>query len=269
MESLIFFREDKNKHGVIQFVKSFREKKWFRREKIEYCVGACQALTFLDNVLMAKACDRIKKDFPNAEIWCDDYGVFADKFIDNRFWVIGRYNGDEEEFYCDNDRHGKPLYSRDLQEVRFSLSESSANETLKTIRKSTRDAAYTRMVFLTLQNELLEPCMMITCTSKGNGQTKYYSKLDGNRLRLVSTSFAAQKFPYEQSLIMWEYLKLHNKNFLYAIMPVFKDNVNAKDIDRYMQEKHISRMIVMDLQLKHLNRNARLTEKKPCSQQGQ
>lgn len=254
MESLIFFREDKDKHGAILFVESFRPKKLLRKEEISYSVNSAVAETFDDTAVKAKVCERIKKDHPNAEIWCEDYSTFTDRYVNHRFWVIGRYNGNEEEFYCDNDRHGKPLYSRDLQEVRFSLSESSANDTLKTIRKSTRDAAYTRMVFLTLQNELLEPCMMITCTSKGNGQTKYYSKMDGNRLRLVATSDAAQKFPYEQAMMMWEYLKQHNKNFLYAIMPVFKDNVNAKDIERYMQEKHISRMIVMDLQLKHLNR---------------
>ena len=255
MDNYVFFREDKHKHGVIQFVKSFRPKKWLRSEKIEYCVSADQAEQFSDNVLMAKVCDRIKKDFPNAEIWCDDYSAFADKFVNHRFWVIGRWRDDDnEEFYCGSDQYGKPEYTTDLNDVRFSLSESSVNETLQTVRKSTRDRAYSRLVFLSLENKLLSPCMTITCTSKSSGVTKFFAREEGSRLRLVMTSQAAAKFNYEDSIKMWEYLKQHNKNFLYAVMPDFKDNVSAKNIEQYMREHKVSRMIVMDLQLKFLNR---------------
>ena len=255
MDNFVIFREDKSKHGAIQFVKSFRPKKWFRREKIEYCIGADQAESFTDNFLMAKVCDRIKKDFPNAEIWCEDYRTFTDKFINHRFWVIGRWREDgKEEFYCDNDKNGKPEYTTDLNDVRFSLSISSISETLQTIRKSTRDRVYTRLAFLTLQNELLSPCMMITCTSKGSGVTKFFAREEGSRLRLVMTSHAAAKLNYEASIQMFEYLRQHNKNFLYAIMPDFKDNVSAKNIEQYMRDHKVSRMIVMDLKLKFLNR---------------
>lgn len=255
MDNYVIFRQDKKKHGAILFVKSFRPKKWFRSEKIEYCISADQAESFSDNELMARVCDRIKKDFPNAEIWCENYRTFTDKYDNHRFWVIGRWREDGvEEFYCGNDQHNKPEYTTDLDEVRFSLSESSTNETLQTIRKSTRDRAYSRVVFLTLQNELLSPCMMITCTSKGSGVTKFFAREEGSRLRLVMTSHAAAKFNYETSIKMWEYLKQHNKNFLYAVLPDFKDNVSAKNIEQYMKDHKVSRMIVMDLQLKFLNR---------------
>lgn len=255
MDNYVIFRQDKKKHGAILFVKSFRPKKWFRSEKIEYCISADQAESFSDNELMARVCDRIKKDFPNAEIWCENYRTFTDKYVNHRFWVIGRWREDGvEEFYCGNDQHNKPEYTTDLDEVRFSLSESSTNETLQTIRKSTRDRAYSRVVFLTLQNELLSPCMMITCTSKGSGVTKFFAREEGSRLRLVMTSHAAAKFNYETSIKMWEYLKQHNKNFLYAVLPDFKDNVSAKNIEQYMKDHKVSRMIVMDLQLKFLNR---------------
>lgn len=254
MEKYVIFREDKNKHGVYLFVKSFRARRWFRKEKIEYCISADQAETFEPEV-MAKVCDRIKKDFPNAEIWCEDYGTFTDKFVNHRFWVIGRWRDDgTEEFYCGSDQNGKPEYTTDLNDVRFILAESSANETLNTIRKSTRDRVYTRVVFLSLENELLSPCMMITCTSKGSGVTKYFAREEGSRLRLVMTSQAAAKFVYEEALRMWEYLRTHNKNFLYAVMPVFKDNVSAKNIEQYMRDHKVSRMVVMDVQLKFLNR---------------
>ncbi len=217
--------------------------------------AALDANLFIDGDLMSRVCERVRKDFPNAEIWCEDYRTFTDKFANHRFWVIGRWREDgKEEFYCGNDQHDKPEYTTDLNAIRFSLSESSINETLRTIRKSTRDRAYTRLVFLTLQNELLSPCMMITCTSKNNGVTKFFAREEGSRLRLVMTSQAAAKFNYEASIKMWEYLKQHNKNFLYAVLPDFKDNVSAKNIEQYMREHKVSRMIVMDLQLKFLNR---------------
>ena len=255
MEKYVIFREDKDKHGVYLFVKKFVPKKWFRKEKIGYCISADQAEDFTDNELLAKVCERVKKDFPNAEIFCEGYRTFIDRMVKHRFWVVGRWCDDStEEFYHDSDRHGKPEYTTDLQSVRFSLSESSANETLRTIRKCTRDRVYTRMVFLSLENELLSPCMMITCTSKGNGETKFFKKLDGNRVRMVGTSGAATKFTYEEVLERFAYLQQHNKNFLYAVMPVFKDNVSARNIESYMKENKVSRMVVMDLQLKHLNR---------------
>ena len=252
------FREDKTRHSAILFVKSFRPKKWLRKEKIEYCISADQAEYFGDNDLKSKVCDRIKRDYPNAEILCDTYRDFTEKFVNHRFWVIGRWREDgTEEFYCGSDQHGKPEYTTDLNEVRFSLSASSTNETLQTIRKSTRDRAYTRLVFLSLENELLSPCMIISCTSKGSGVTKFFAREEDRRLRLVYTSKAAAKFNYEASIRMWEYLKQHHKTFLYAVLPDFKDNVSAKNIEPYMRDHHVSRMIVMDLQLKFLNRNGK------------
>ena len=255
MENYVIFREDKAKHGVYLFVKKFVPKRWFRREKIEYCISADQAELFSDEEVLAKVCERIKRDYPNAEIICEDYRTFSDRMEKHRFWMIGRWKDDStEEFYCGNDSHGKPEYTTDLQTVRFSLSESSANQTLATIRKCTRDRAYTRVVFLSLENELLSPCMMITCTSKGSQVTKYFAREEGKRLRLVTTSNAAAKFDYETVMKMYEYLRTENKSFLYAVLPEFKDNVNSKNIEAYMREKKVSRMIVMDVQLKFLNR---------------
>lgn len=255
MNKFVIFREDKSNHGAIMFVKSFRPKRWFRREKILYSISASDANPFTDNEVMAKVCERIKRDYPNAEIWCEDYRSFTERMAKHRFWVIGRWRDDgNEEFYQGNDMHNKPEYTTDLNDVRFILAESSANETLNTIRKSTRDRVYTRVVFLSLENELLSPCMMITCTSKGSGVTKYFAREEGSRLRLVMTSQAAAKFDYEEALRMWEYLRTHNKNFIYAVLPEFKDNVNCKNIEAYMREKKVSRMIVLDLQLKFVNR---------------
>lgn len=255
MEKYVIFREDKNKHGVYLFVKKFEPKRWFRREKIEYCIGVNQAESYSDSVVLDKVCERIKRDFPNAEIICDDYASIVNRLKNHQFWLIGRWKDDStEEFYCDNDLDNKPSYTQDMNDVRFSLSVSSAKETLQTIRKSTRDRVYVCFAYLSLENKLLSNCMMITCTSKKSGVTKYFAREDGKRLRLVATSNAARKFSYEFALCMFDYLRTNNKNFLYAVLPVFKDNVNSKDIERYMQENKISRMIAMDLKLKFLNR---------------
>ena len=108
MEKYVIFREDKNKHGVYLFVKKYVPKKWFRKEKIEYCISADQAETFEPDV-MAKVCERIKRDYPNAEIICEGYRAFTDRMAKHSFWVVGRWRDDSrEEFYHDSDRHGKP-----------------------------------------------------------------------------------------------------------------------------------------------------------------
>ena len=255
MAKIVYFEENENGKCVIRFVEGYRRGRWFLREKIWYSYSVVDGLPFVDEETIALATAKVKKDFPNAVVHCDGFQQFVDKHEEQRFWAIGCCNGNgSEEFYTGNDMNNKPTYSDDMQEVRLMLAESSAKETLRTIQQSTRDRVYIRTVYLNLVNELLTPVMMITCTSKGNEQTKYYRKLDGNRLRLVSTSGAATKFDYESAIQMWEFLKTHNKNYLYAVLPAFRDNVNSKDIESYMRDKKVSRTIVMDLQLKHLNR---------------
>lgn len=256
MAKIVLFEENENQRCVIRFVKGFRKKSWFKKERVEYTMIQTEAYWFGEDMTVPEyVIKRIKKDFPNASVRIIGVDDFFENFALNRFWVIARYaDDDQEEYYSGNGLFNKATYSKDMTEVRMIMSESSANETLRTIQQTTRDRVYTRTVYLNLVNELLTPVLMITCTSKGNDQTKYFRKLDGNRLRLVSTSEAATKFAYENAIQMWKFLKTHNKNFLYAVLPVFKDNVNCKDIENYMRDKKVSRMIVMDMQLKSLNR---------------
>ena len=84
-------------------------------------------------------------------------------------------------------------------------------------------------------------------------------------MRLVTTSDAATKFNYEDVLTQFEHLKQTNKNFLYAVLPAFKDNVNVKNIESYMKENGTSRMLIMDLQLKFMNRNVNFIKKSDIS----
>ena len=255
MAKIVYFEENESQKCIIRFVNGYRRGRWFLREKIWYSYSVADGLPFVDEVTIALVTTKVKKDYPKAVIHCEEYQKFMTKHQLQKFWVIGRWNEDgREEFYSGNDQNNKPTYSEDMQEVRMMFADSSAKETLRTIQQTTRDRVYTRAVYLNLVNELLTPVFMITCTSKGNDETKFFKKLDGNRVRMVGTSGAATKFTYEEVLERFAYLQQHNKNFLYAVLPVFKDNVNCKDIERYMKENKVSRMIVMDLQLKHLNR---------------
>lgn len=255
MRTIIYFEENENQKSIIRFVKGYRRGRWFLREKIWYSYSVVDGLPFVDEETIALVTTKVKKDYPKAVIHCEEYQQFMNKHQLQKFWVIGRWNENgREEFYSGNDQNNKPTYSEDMQEVRMMFAESSAKETLRTIQQTTRDRVFIRTLYLNLVNELLTPVFMITCTSKGNDETKFFKKLDGNRVRMVGTSGAAAKFTYEEVLERFAYLQQHNKNFLYAVMPVFKDNVSARNIENYMKENRISRMIIMDIQLRHLNR---------------
>lgn len=255
MAKIVYFEENENQKCIIRFVKGYRRGRWFLREKILYSYSVVDGLPFVDEETIALVTTKVKKDYPKAVIHCEEYQKFMTKHQVQKFWVIGRWHDHgREEFYTGNDQFNKPTYSENIPEVRMMFAESSANETLRTIQQTTRDRVYTRTVYLNLVNELLTPVFMITCTSKGNDETKFFKKLDGNRVRMVGTSGAAAKFTYEEVLERFAYLQQHNKNYLYAALPVFKDNVSARNIESYMKENRISRMIIMDIQLRHLNR---------------
>ena len=254
MAKIVYFEENESQKCIIRFVKGYRRGRWFLREKIGYSYSVGDALPFVDDVTIALVMAKVQKDYPKAFIHCEEYQKFMTKHQLQKFWVIGRWNEDgREEFYSGNDRHNKPTYSEDMQEVRMMFAESSANETLRTIQQTTRDRVYTRAVYLNLVNGLLTPVFMITCTSKRSQVTKYFAREEGKRLRLVTTSNAAAKFDYEAVMRKFEKLKTTNKNFCYAVLPAFKHNVSARNIENYMKENKVSRMIAMDLQLKHLN----------------
>lgn len=255
MKRIIYFEENENQKSIIRFVKGYRRARWFLREKIWYSYSVVDGLPFVDEETIALVTTKVKKDYPKAVIHCEEYQQFMNKHQLQKFWVIGRWNENgREEFYSGNDQNNKPTYSEDMQEVRMMFAESSAKETLRTIQQTTRDRVFIRTLYLNLVNELLTPMFMITCTSKGSQVTKYFAREEGKRLRLVTTSNAATRFDYEAVMKMFEHLRTTNKNFCYAVLPIFKDNVNSRNIESYMKEKRISRMLIMDLQLKFLNR---------------
>lgn len=256
MAKIVLFEENEKQKSVIRFVKSFRKKSWFKKELVEYTLIQTEAYWFVEDMLVPEfVTDRIKKDYPNAKVEVMEMDDFFEKYVLHRFWVIARYaEGYQEEYYCGHDQWNKATYTQDIPDVRMMFSESSAKETLRTIQQTTRDRVFIRTLYLNLVNELLTPVFMITCTSKGSQVTKYFAREEGKRLRLVTTSNAATRLDYEAVMKMFEHLRTTNKNFCYAVLPNFKDNVNSRNIESYMKEKRISRMLIMDLQLKFLNR---------------
>ena len=255
MERIVYFVEDGSRKCAVRFVKKFCRRRWFWKEQIWYSYSLSEASVFDDNDELARVCKRVKKDFPDGKIWCVERGEFEERYRMKKFWAIVRWNEKgREEFYTGSELCGKASYSEDVSDADIFLAESGVQDTLRTIQQTTHDKVAVRALHLTLQNVMLTPVFMISCTSKGSQVTKFFKKLDGNRVRMVGTSEAATKFTYEEVLERFAYLQQHNKNFLFAVLPAFKDNVSARDIERYMKENKVSRMLVMDLQLKHLNR---------------
>ena len=258
MGRIIYFEETEKRRCAIRFVKNFRKKGWLRKERIEYSFFSIEGTPFIDNEVMAMVCERIKKDYPDAKIYCTEWSEFEKTFNTHKFWVICTYDekGDAAGYFT----HiaGKNVkWTNDIEDAEISLDRKSASDSADNIRKLCGPGARVtvKSVYVNLVNLLLTPIMMITCTSKsGKEETKYFARLKGNRIRLVNTSEAARKFTYTEVLEMYEHLQTHNKNFLYAVLPVFKDNVHYKNLEAYIKEKNVSRMVQMTTKLKWINR---------------
>ena len=255
MGTIIYFYEDAERHSAVRFVKSYRTKGIFHREKIVYSLWASNAHPYTEKVSMAKICERIMKDFPNALIFCTDYAEFDKHLSSHLFWAVCKWSEKDglDGFYsCTVGK--KNQWTADIEDAQIELDRKCAEETANTLRKN-GERISVMPVYLSVVNDLLNPAMMITCTSKGGKkETKYFARQEDNRIRLVQTSDAARKFTYQEALETFEHLQATNKNFLYAVLPKFKDNVNCRDIERYMHDRKVSRMVSMTTKIKWLNR---------------
>ncbi len=260
MGKIIYFEENPKKHGVMRFVATYCERRWFRKEKISYTLSVENAFSFLTEETMEIVKEKIKKDYPDAKIYCTCYEEFLTKYETHEFWAIARYGANSS--YLTNEPNGyfvrigknQVEWTEDISDAEICLVRNNMVETLNVIRgvEGVRAALYP--VYLNLINELLTPMMMIVCTSrKGKKETKYFSKIEGNRLRLVTTSYAAKKFTYQDVQNAFEYLRTHNKNFWYAILPQFKDNVHCRDIEYYFERNKLSRSVVVSIKVGKLN----------------
>lgn len=258
METLIYFEENEDKYGVIRFVKNYRKKSFLnlRKELIEYTLSFPESTLFIDEEEIALVMDRIKKDYPYSIIYLLDCDKFVKRFDNRIFWVITHLDKNHKiDGYYSGMSGKKCEITTDINDAEISLDYDSFRNTLDSIRKATGEKYDILQVFLNCKNGLLEPSFMITCTSKrGKQETRYYSHMEGNRLRSVSTSAKAMKFSYLEVLNVFEQLQSHNKNFLYAVLPVFKDNVHCRDLEEYLRKNNVSRMVALTTKIKWLNR---------------
>lgn len=256
MEKIIYFKENENQHGVLRFVKSYRKKGFLRRERIEYTLSYGSSHVFVDNDAIGMVVERIKKDYPKAKIYENDCEHFPKDYRTHLFWVIAHLDKNNKiDGYYSGKNDGKYATYTDLDDAEIGFDMRSTEETLNMIRRLTGEKYYVQPIYMDLVNGLLEPNFMITCTSKrGSQETKYFKRIEEGRLRLVKTSDCAMKFTYEEVLRMFDYLLGYNKNFLYSVFPVFPDNVNYKNLENYVRENKVSRMVQMTTKIRWMNR---------------
>ena len=255
MARFICFFEDKNL-GPLYFVHSYERRKWFRKERIAYSIERSQALTFddSDNATIEKVLARIKSDYPESRLFTFTFDdkMFATLFQDKRFWGICKINGKPEQYlWYAGVKDGSVVWACNAKDALLCFDEDTEIGTLNVLHQIQRgDRIVLVTVYLDLTNELLTPKFLLTCTSKrDNKRTKFFAREEGRRLRLVNTSFAASKLTYRESLQLFERLRIHNKNFSYAVIPDFDDNVNCKDLDEYTKDHKVNRMVQLELKL--------------------
>lgn len=252
-KNIFYFKEKDGAHSAYRFVKSYRKRGFLRRERIEYTLDIKQALDVsgIEQHLIYK---RLFKDYPDAIGGIIEAELFQSIRSKNRFWVITRRNEDGEpvEFYSGKDKKGNPEFVDDINEASIGLDFKSEADTAGRLRASGRPIAID-CIYLTLVNDLLNDNFMLVCTSKKDGERiRFFARQEDTRLRLVETSGAAKKMPYRTAIETYERLKSSNKNFEYAVLPAFKDNVSYKNLKDYIQKNNVSRALIMNLRLSKL-----------------
>lgn len=258
METIIYFKEASGLYGVIRFVKSYRKRGFLRRERISYTMDIREALSFKDNAaLLLKAKLRTQKDNPDAEVCQVGLADFRHQYISHRFWLICRFDKKDvpTEFYSGLTQNNEAMFTNDIYNAVIGMDVKSETETVSRMRVKGEGKIGIAMIYLNLINDLLNPNFMLLCTSKsGERKTKYFARQEGNRLRLVETSDAAKKFTYREVLEAFESLKAGNKNFEYAVLPAFKENVSYRSMEDYIMMHNISRRVQLDFKLSSLCR---------------
>lgn len=243
MEKIIYVKEN----GICRFVSKWRERKWWRKSKVWTDPIMSNAHIFegkeevLAVTMQMKECHVVAKD--------DEIMQTLGK---HRFWVICNNKGGHLSYYQGMDSNNI-VWTDCIEDAMIDMSQTSALDSASRLRSiAGLDAQVSvHSIWLEKENPLLHPRFMITCTSKGEKQeTKYFSRVEGNCVRLVNSSFAATTFTYDDVLSKFEALRMTNKDYLYAIFPKFDKNVNYRDIEKYMATNKVPRMVITEFRLK-------------------
>jgi len=256
MSWIIYFNEKKSPSAYL-FVKNYRKAGFFRKERIEYThdhYGACKFDKW-DSVI--DALHRVKKDYPSSP-FATSYT--SDKwFLDhhkNRFWVIAKWDDKKASWFYRSAGKNKGIdFVESLSDATFFMTGESAKDTLALLRKK-GERVTVEDVFLTLENRMLDNVFMIICTDKKCMKSRYLLNSDFNSVICVDESDKAGRFSLPQALAQYEYLKAEHKEYLYAILPYFEDNVHSMDIEQYIKSGKVSRMVAMSFCLtKNITKN--------------
>lgn len=254
MKEIICFFKDKNV-GPLHFVSSYERKRLFRRERISYSLEKSDARYFDESegatIESVRVC--VQSDFPDCRMFTLDDNTFERFFQAKRFWGICKINEkDGRSLWYAGIKGRTAVWSLDVTNALLCLDLDTEIDTLNVLRQG-GGRLNIKTVHLNLTNELLAPKFILTCTSKGGDKkTMFFAGEEGGSLRLANDSFSACKLTYRESVGMFERLRVCNKDFSYAVIPDFEDNVNCSDLDEYSANGKINRMVQMELKLRNV-----------------
>ena len=246
---VIYFTEGEDAQAF-RFVKAYRRKRLFRKEKMELSYFLV-ALDVEDDVL-SDIIYAVKRMYPNANVGCDTLDNFKEKMLPYVYYATCLYNGKElVGFDGGNKAQGEQLWEMDIEDAMLYLDGRDASDHAEQVARSTGKQVTLDMVYVNRTNMFSEARFVITCTSRKSGFTKFYSRTEGTRLRLVKTSDAAALFTYRLALDIFDELKATSKSFWYDVIPYIQ-GVNCMDLERLAKEGKIARAVEVTTKIQWL-----------------
>lgn len=256
MSTIVAFRASQG-YDAIQFVKDYRKKGLFRKERISYTPDVTKAMTVHDIVLAGKIEERVKKDHPFASVIRmtkeSFYKCYGKEHI---FWAIARRdrNGDAIDFYTGvNDKNGVPLFGTDIRRASLHLDDRCAANTVGAFRNIDKGSVIgLEKVYCNLINQLSSQGFMLVCMVRGKGAPRFFVRRDDKTLVTADWSDEASKYLYSEVMKVYDDVKANCKGYAYAVLPAFNDNVNYQNIEGYVKANKISTSLRMTFRLEGL-----------------
>lgn len=254
MNDIIRFKTGED-FDAIRFVKSYRKRRFLRREKIEYTMCLQDAMTDICPGEYFGIAERVLKDYPGAEIRQCSFAEFKRDYEKNRFWVISKRDGDGQpvEFYKGNDGD-KAAFTGDIRDALIGLDEKCEIDTIGTLRGIKEGCAVSLdMIYCNMVNNTLLPLFVILCQEKEDRQhVSYFDRREGGKVQTVNVSEKATRFTYSEAVSVYGLLRANCKDYSYAVIPAPADNIWCADLPDYMKTHKISRRIPVNVVMSKL-----------------
>lgn len=244
MARVIYFDAEPDRYGLLRFVKRHVPKRLFRKERFECQYEPCVAEGDTQEIY-----DRIGWFYPDtAQVWDCTPLALEEKLKTKRHWLIARHDGGKVSWFS-HTLGERPQWTDDINDAEIQLDEDSAETFAGFLRRNGWKISVTE-VFLNKTNRLLTPSFIIACTSRKGDYTKFFSRCEGGRLRLVKTSDAAKRFTLSEAQSTFEALRCSNKAFTYQVMLLPSECMNCKDL----HNKSVPVAVEVTTKLRWLNR---------------